>query len=189
MSVWPNRIIILLSCLGVYIAGVLSYSHFANLLVPCSSGSSCATVAVSAYSVIPPGSASGVPVAYLGLAAYATLFCLSVFRFLYPVSWKLTSKIGFWMSIAGVAFSFWLTFASISFLHTTCEWCLGSFGTMIGMLFSHAWLMQTEAPTPKQAGLNWGAVGLGLAGMITGFGIVTADMGKARSGEVIELGN
>ena len=182
MSVWPNRIIILLSWLGIFIASVLSYSKAVNQLVPCSTGGSCQAVSLSEYS-----SLAGVPVAYLGLGGYLAIMALATVRFLNPGLWKKTALAGFILAAGGVLFSAYLTFMSVTALHTTCEWCLGSAATMLGLFLSHAWLMQTEAPATPSRNIDWGTWGVGLVGAIVGFSMVSGVMANLTSNFGTEL--
>lgn len=182
MSVWPNRIIILLSWLGIFIASVLSYAKAVNQLVPCSTGGSCQTVGLSEYSQL-----FGVPVAYLGLGAYLVIMALATLRFLNPSTWKLSTTVGFGMSVVGVLFSAYLTYMSVTALHTTCEWCLGSAATMLGLFLTHGWLMQVEPPTEPQRNIDWGVWGVGLVGMIIGFTMANNLMNNLTSNFGTEL--
>lgn len=182
MSVWPNRIIILLSWLGIFIASVLSYAKAVNQLVPCSSGGSCQTVGLSEYSQL-----FGVPVAYLGLGSYLLIMVLATTRFLNPSAWKQTATIGFVISSIGVLFSAYLTFMSVTALHTTCEWCLGSAATMLGLFLSHGWLMQTEPPSVPTRNIDWGVWGVGVVGAILGFGLTNNVMATLTSNFGTEL--
>jgi uncharacterized membrane protein len=70
-----NRITLALAFIGVFITGVLSVGHMKGILPPCGSSSNCEKVLSSSYS-----SVMGMPLAYLGLVAYAFLAALALVR-------------------------------------------------------------------------------------------------------------
>jgi uncharacterized membrane protein len=74
-AVLLNRIVILLSCVGIFIAGVLSMGHIMHVSIPCGLASGCDQVAHH-----PSSFWFGVPVAYFGAAMYITLLVLATWR-------------------------------------------------------------------------------------------------------------
>jgi hypothetical protein len=66
--------ILVLSLIGIGVAGYLTYTHYAKIKVLCGSNGGCETVQSSVYSKL-----DGVPVAVLGLAGYiGILFSLAI---------------------------------------------------------------------------------------------------------------
>ena len=63
----------LVALAGVGVAGYLSWAHFTDSTVLCVAGGGCETVQESEYAEI-----GGIPVALLGLGAYATILGLVV---------------------------------------------------------------------------------------------------------------
>ncbi|MFX8844597.1 vitamin K epoxide reductase family protein, partial [Acinetobacter baumannii] len=85
-----------------------------------------------------------------------------------PTLWKKTAVVGFALSTIGVLFSAFLTYMSVTALHTTCEWCLGSATTMLFLFIVHGWLMQTEAPATVAKNIDWGIWGVGIVAATLG---------------------
>jgi uncharacterized membrane protein len=79
-SAVPNRVVFVLSLVGLLVAGYLWYAHATGAHVPCSFrvASGCDKVAQSPYSKFPVGSA--VPVAAYGALGYLLLTGLAVAR-------------------------------------------------------------------------------------------------------------
>lgn len=143
-----NRIIIVVACIGIFIAGTLSYAHVTNSMPPCGpTGPGCGDVLSSKYAYI-----AGVPVAFIGLAAYLAIAGLSLLRSSKSGSdWSFLVKVTFALSAVGVLASFGFTFLSLVFLGHVCIWCLSSAVTMIVLFFLHASIWNKEAPSPAAA--------------------------------------
>lgn len=140
-----NRIIIVVACIGIFIAGTLSYAHVTNSMPPCGpTGPGCGDVLSSKYAYI-----AGVPVAFIGLAAYIAIAGLSLLRSAKSGSdWSFLVKLTFALSSIGVLASFGFTFLSLVFLGHVCIWCISSAITMIVLFFLHASLWNKEPPSP-----------------------------------------
>lgn len=135
-----NRVAIVLSMVGVYIAGILSYSHLAKVEVPCKADSTvnCAAVVNSPF-----GELFGIPVAYLGLLTYAVLLGLAVLRGRSTgVQWERVTKAGFWLTLVGVGFSLYLQTISLTTIRQLCAWCLASAVTMFVLFVVHGMISQ-----------------------------------------------
>ncbi|MCU0315253.1 MAG: thioredoxin domain-containing protein [Fimbriimonadaceae bacterium] len=171
--VWLNRITILLSCLGIFVAGVMSYSSLANKQVPCLAGSSsCAQLASSPF-----GSWLGLPVAYYGFVGYCLLLTLGILRFFQPERFKLYTTVGLIISAIGTLASFWLTFAALGLMQQACNWCLASAGAMIAICLIHAYMTQVGEATDEyrsEKPITFGALGLVAAFAL--IGITAAQM-------------
>jgi len=101
-----------LALAGAAIAGYLTYVHYAHVQPLCTIGG-CEKVQASKYAEL-----LGVPVALLGLAAYATLFVLAW-------AWGATAALGATLvALIGVGFSAYLLWAQLGPIDAICQWCL-----------------------------------------------------------------
>ena len=100
--------------IGGAIAAYLTVVHWAHSSPICSSGG-CETVQHSSYAEV-----GGVPVAVLGLAAYAAVLASAALRGV-PAALA-----GATTALAGAAFSSYLLWAQLARIHAICEWCLGN---------------------------------------------------------------
>jgi uncharacterized membrane protein len=101
-----------LALAGAGIAGYLTYVHYAHVQPLCTTGG-CEKVQASKYAEL-----LGVPVAVLGLAAYATLFALAWIR---GAAAALASTL---VALVGVGFSAYLVWAQLGPIDAICPWCL-----------------------------------------------------------------
>jgi uncharacterized membrane protein len=106
--------IVVVSLVGVAIAGYLTYVHYAHVAPICSSGG-CEKVQTSKYAEL-----AGIPVALLGLVAYLSLIVTTAFRGL------VAAFAGVLIALVGVAFSGYLLWAQVSPIGAICQWCLGN---------------------------------------------------------------
>jgi protein-disulfide isomerase len=106
----------LVACLGLFAAGVLSIGHFLHLPVPCGESKGCLTVAMH-----PSSQVLGVPIAYFGVAAYLALIVLLV---LAPSTWARRAAVA--VAAVGALSSLALSFYSVTVIRATCAWCLAS---------------------------------------------------------------
>jgi uncharacterized membrane protein len=114
------RIAIAVACaIGAAIAGYLTYVHYAHVAPVCTTGG-CEKVQRSKYAEL-----AGVPVALLGLIAYAVLFATTLVRGI------TAAFVGAAVSLAGLAFSGYLLWAQLGPIGAICQWCLGNDVTML----------------------------------------------------------
>jgi uncharacterized membrane protein len=107
--------ILLLTLIGIGVAGYLTYTHYAKIKVICGSNGGCETVQSSVYSKL-----DGVPVAVLGLAGYiGILFSLAIRN-------ELGRAAAFGIALVGFLFSMYLTYREAFTIHAYCYWCLSS---------------------------------------------------------------
>jgi uncharacterized membrane protein len=113
----PLRVAALvLSILGIGVAGYLTYVHYADISPICAGGAGgCEKVQASDQSKL-----AGIPVALLGLLTYITLLVLNLLR------GELARTGAALVAIIGFGFSAYLTFESITVIEATCQWCLAS---------------------------------------------------------------
>jgi len=111
-----RRAVVVLSVIGIGIAGYLTWIHYDHLKVVCfSGGGGCEKVQGSDYAEL-----AGVPVAVLGLLGYVGILAALV------RDNEATRTAAAFLAIGGLAFSGWLTYAEIFKIHAICIWCVGS---------------------------------------------------------------
>ena len=103
-----------LSLAGLGIAGYLTYTRYSGAQIACATGG-CETVQKSSYSTV-----GGIPVAVLGLVAYAFVLATAFGRS-EPVR-----VAGATAACAGVLFAAWLLYAQIALIDAICQWCVSS---------------------------------------------------------------
>ena len=112
-----RRAVIVLSLIGVAIAGYLTWVHYGHLKVICvSGGGGCEKVQSSDYAEL-----AGVPVALLGLLGYVGI--LGAVLLLERELGKLVSA---FLALVGFGFSMYLTWAELFRIHAICQWCASS---------------------------------------------------------------
>jgi uncharacterized membrane protein len=99
---------------GGAIAGYLTVVHYSHISPICTTGG-CEKVQQSSYAT-----AAGIPVAVLGLVAYAGVVLTAAVRGV-PAA-----AAGAVISLAGAAFSGYLLWAQIARIHAICQWCIGN---------------------------------------------------------------
>lgn len=127
---WLYIASIVLTLIGIGIAGYLSYTKIADVQVACVETSSldCNAVQSSIYSQV-----MGIDVAYLGLAAYLTFFAILVLEPYIGLLQTYSRTLMFSLTLFGVAYSGYLTYIEAFVLETWCQWCVGSALVMLGL--------------------------------------------------------
>lgn len=105
----------LVALAGLGVAGYLTWVHFDDAALVCVAGGGCETVQESEYAEI-----AGIPVALLGLFAYATVLGL--------VAWDSPSaRLGAAMlALVGLLFSLYLLALQLFVIDAICVWCLAN---------------------------------------------------------------
>jgi uncharacterized membrane protein len=103
-----------LALVGLGIAGYLTYTRYSGAPIVCATGG-CETVQRSSYAT-----AVGIPVAVLGLAAYALIFLTALGKS------EHVRVAGATAALAGALFAAWLLYAQIALIHALCQWCVSS---------------------------------------------------------------
>lgn len=106
--------VLVLAGLGAGIAGYLVWAHYADIGISCASGG-CETVQRSRYAEI-----AGLPVAVLGLLAYAAIAATAALRG--EAARVATAGI----ALTGFLFSTYLLLMQLTILHAVCDWCVAS---------------------------------------------------------------
>jgi len=117
---------ILLSVIGLIDSGYLSWIKISHTEEKCITGlGNCAAVNTSIYSEL-----FNIPVAYLGFAAYLAVLLLLLFGSHFK--W-FTPYLLFGITMVGVLFTIYLTYAQFALLKTFCPYCLLSAITISGL--------------------------------------------------------
>jgi len=100
---------------GVVVAGYLTWVHFDAAALVCVAGGGCETVQKSAYAEI-----AGVPVAMLGVGAYAIVLGL--------IGWDTPkAQLGAAViALVGLLFSMYLLVLQLFVIDAVCVWCLAN---------------------------------------------------------------
>jgi uncharacterized membrane protein len=115
-----------LSLAGIGAAGYLTYVHWFDKPIACAGFGSCAAVAESDYAWV-----GGIPVAFLGLLGYVALMLVAAFWLRAGNRFDIWPLIAIWgMSVAGVAYSAYLTYVELFVIDAVCVWCVTSAGIM-----------------------------------------------------------
>lgn len=133
--------ILVLTLIGIGVAGYLTYTHYAKIKVLCGANGGCETVQSSVYSKL-----AGVPVAVLGLAGYiGILFSLMIRS-------ELGRAAGFGIALVGFLFSMYLTYREAFTIHAYCYWCLSSalLMTLLVVLTGIRFLRADAPPKPPK---------------------------------------
>lgn len=105
----------LVALAGAGIAGYLTWSHYTDASVLCVAGTECGTVQSSEYAFI-----AGIPVAVLGLTAYATILALIAWDA--PVA-RLAAAA---LALVGLLFGLYLLAVQLFVIDAVCSWCLAN---------------------------------------------------------------
>ena len=104
------------AAVGVLIGAYLTWTHMRGAVPICvGGGGGCETVQTSRYSEI-----LGIPVALLGLFAYAGLLISAAIR------GELAALGGFCIALVGTLFSAYLTYLELFVIQAICQWCVAS---------------------------------------------------------------
>jgi uncharacterized membrane protein len=142
MSARTLRIIlIVLTSIGLCVAGYLTYVHYSGATPVCSiKGNPCSQVQKSRYSEL-----AGVPVALIGLIGYVVILA----SLLAPETER-TRFATMGLILGGFGFSAYLTYREVFTLHKICEWCVSSavIMTILAVLSVWRFLRGDAAPGP-----------------------------------------
>jgi uncharacterized membrane protein len=107
-----------LSAVGAAIAGYLLYERWTGGTIACATGG-CETVQESEYATM-----LGVPVALLGLLAYAAIFATAL------GTSEIVRAAGAALAVGGLVFSLYLVYVQAALIEAFCQWCLASDAVM-----------------------------------------------------------
>jgi uncharacterized membrane protein len=104
----------ILAAAGAAIAAYLLYHRVSGGTIACATGG-CEQVQDSEYAEV-----AGVPVALLGLLAYAALFATAL------SGRELARAAGSAIALGGLAFSVYLVYVQLALIDAVCQWCIAS---------------------------------------------------------------
>ncbi len=129
MSLRMRRVLLILSLLGIGIAGYLSWVKLSSTEAFCGGLGDCSAVQNSVYSYV-----LGIPVSYPGLLTYLVLAALAVYNLRADASRRgWTELLFFVIAFAGFVFSAYLTYTELFLIHAVCPWCVASFINLLAM--------------------------------------------------------
>ena len=132
---------IVLSVVGLGIAGYLTYVHYAGVSPVCEIAHGCEKVQTSRWSEL-----AGVPVALLGLLGYVAILASLVRD---GEAWRTATA---FLALGGFGFSAWLTYVEVVRLEAICIWCVGSAICMTLLAgLSAARLVAVTPPSARRA--------------------------------------
>lgn len=120
-------VIIVLTVLGIFVAGYLTWSHYSGEPVYCGGSNSCETVNNSRFAFLGP-----IPVALIGLAGYVIILVLSLIPPQEDRQWPLLLIFG--GALIGMILQWYLFYIEIFKLGAICFWCVTS-QTLITLIF------------------------------------------------------
>jgi uncharacterized membrane protein len=126
-----------LALLGAGIASYLLFERYTGGTVACSFGNGCETVQRSRYAEV-----LGVPVALLGLVAYAGVLALAWSRS------HLAHAATLAVSLAALAFSAYLVYAQIILVGAICQWCIASDAVVTAIAAAAALRLRAQLRPP-----------------------------------------
>jgi uncharacterized membrane protein len=118
----------LVAVAGLGVSGYLTAIRAAGDDPVCVIGGGCHTVQQSEYSEL-----AGIPVAVLGIVAYAALLVAAI------LPGPLGRTLGLFTAVVGVGFSAWLTYAELVLIDAICAWCVASAVLITLALILTAW--------------------------------------------------
>ena len=127
--------ILVLTLIGIGIAGYLTYVHYEGIKVLCLSSGGCETVQASQWAKL-----GGVPVALLGLIGYIAILGTLAIRS------ELGRIAGFGIALIGFGFSMYLTYRELFTIKAICQWCVASAVLMTLLAILTAIRAVREAP-------------------------------------------
>jgi len=122
-----RRVIIVLTVLGIFVAGYLAWSHFSGEPVYCGGSNSCELVNSSRFAYLGP-----IPVALIGLIGYLIILVLSLIPPKEDRQWPMLLIFG--GALIGVLLQWYLFYIEVAVLRAICYWCVAS-QTIITLIF------------------------------------------------------
>jgi len=107
---------------GMAIAVYLTYVHYAGVSPVCEIAHGCERVQTSRWSRL-----AGVPVAALGLVAYAGILAALL------APGERARTVSAVLALVGAGFSAYLTYREVFSIHAICIWCVGSAALMTAL--------------------------------------------------------
>jgi uncharacterized membrane protein len=126
--------LVVVSLVGIGVSVYLTALRLSGGTPACAISTGCAEVQQSAYSEV-----AGIPVAALGIAAYAALLATAL------LAGDLGRIGGLFTALVGAGFSGWLTYLEFGVIDAICSWCVVSAALMgVALLLVIARLLLSE---------------------------------------------
>jgi uncharacterized membrane protein len=139
-----RRLVInVMSVLGIFVAGYLTWSHYSGEPVYCGGSNSCVVVNNSRYAFLGP-----IPVALIGLTGYIIIFALSLSAWKVNQPWPMLLIFG--GALIGVVLQWYLFYIEVAVLRAICYWCVTS-QTLITLIFFLSFPRQDSATEEVEA--------------------------------------
>jgi uncharacterized membrane protein len=138
-----RRAMVVIGCLGVALAGYLTWVHYAGLKPLCLASGGCERVQSSPYSEL-----AGIPVALIGLVGYAAI----VATLFWPGEGSRSVACG--LALIGFGFSLYLTYLELFTIKAVCQWCLASALLMTSLAVCASirlWIGESGEPSQQTA--------------------------------------
>jgi uncharacterized membrane protein len=120
-------VIIVLTVLGIFVAGYLTWSHYSGEPVYCGGSNSCELVNSSRFAFLGP-----IPVALIGVTGYLIILVLSLIPPQEDRQWPMLLIFG--GALIGVMLQWYLFYIEVAVLRAICYWCVTS-QTIITLIF------------------------------------------------------
>jgi len=120
-------VIIVLTLLGIFVSGYLTWSHYSGEPVYCGGSNSCELVNNSRFAFLGP-----IPVALIGLTGYLIILVLSLVPPKDDRQWPMLLIFG--GALIGVMLQWYLFYIEVAVLRAICYWCVTS-QTIITLIF------------------------------------------------------
>ncbi|RYG38544.1 hypothetical protein EON81_03310 [bacterium] len=148
-AVQLNRISLVLSLIGLYIAGTMSLEKWLGIQPPCGGGD-CGKVTSHPLAFWGP-----MPVAFVGLVGYLILTAISAIRAdQTPAESRPLVKLGLLFSGIGFLASAWFQYASFMIIKGKCYWCIASALTMTALFVVHFMLNKEVSASTEETPLG-----------------------------------
>jgi uncharacterized membrane protein len=121
-------VISVLTVLGIFVAGYLTWSHYSGEPVYCGGSNSCELVNNSRYAFLGP-----IPVALIGLTGYVIILVLSLIPPKEDRQWPMLLIFG--GALIGVILQWYLFYIEVAVLRAICFWCVTS-QTIVTLIFA-----------------------------------------------------
>jgi uncharacterized membrane protein len=127
--------LLVVSAVGIGVAVYLTYVHYRPAALICTAGGGCETVQDSKYAVL-----AGIPLGVLGLAAWITVFGLTVWNS--ELARTLTAA----LAVCSLAFAVYLVILQLFVINAICVWCMANDVVLIPLLAVLALLRLRSVP-------------------------------------------
>jgi uncharacterized membrane protein len=134
---WISGGIATLACVGIVDAAYVALHSSQSFLLPCGFAGGCDQVLSSPYAKF-----VGVPVAWLGLAFYATVAGCALFAWF---GFEQVLRISFFLAALAFAFTLYLFYLQAAVIRAFCDYCLLSALLVTSIFGLHVWARRSQS--------------------------------------------